>query len=447
MTNNSIGVAGTAGGGYNGDDGITILMIKTVPPDEPNVSAAIEKAVDEDAKVINMSLGWAWKDECQEAGDLFPILNAAVNYAISNDVVLIAAIGNNFGDLTPICPIPYWLVYPAAHSDVISVAGIGSDDVKASYSNYANWCDISAPSGHPSESGILSTFPIYMDTEPPIGYDYAEYGTSYAAPFVSGVAALIRSMAPDADVEMVRAILKQTIDNIDDVNEGFPWEDKIGTGRLNAFNALTLIQDLPDRPTGISLSYAGTHPLITWYKNTEADVKGYNVHAKYEFRNGPNPKNWTYIHYDYFVTDTSFIDINWFTGGSDMAYFYVQAVDIIDNWSFKSSIVSAEGGLGKEGRIPENLPESYRLSVYPNPFNSQVTFKVDLPVKNDIILNIYNLQGQLIKQITKYNGEPGTHYFKWDGKNTFGIDVPSGIYFLKALNVPLLSTKKLILLK
>lgn len=444
VTNNSLGIAGTAGGGINSNSGVTILMLKISPENlkEDKIAKAIVKAIDEQVKVINMSIGLTWKDECEQNYDSpFDALNEAILYAINSDVIIVAAIGNNLGDLTPRCPVPYWLVYPAAHPDVISVAGLGIDDIKSPSSNFADWCDLSAPG-----TDILSTYPIFMDTEPPIGYSLGT-GTSFAAPFVSGVAALIRSIAPEANVEMVRAILRQTTDNIDAVNEGFSWGGKIGSGRLNAFNALSLIQNDPDRPTGISVHYSGIHPIITWNKNYEADVKGYNLHAKYEFRNGTDPKNWTYTEEDYFVTDTTYLDANWYRSGNDVAYYWVYAVDIIDNWSSKSNTVWIEGSLGKSSENLNLTNTNFVISAYPNPFNNQLTLQLDIPSREDIFLQIYNIQGQIVRQFRKVVSYPGSYKFVWDGKNSEGIDLPSGIYFTKLEGHSNLLPQKVILLK
>lgn len=453
VTNNGLGIAGIAGGGYSGN-GIKLLIIKvshsSTDLNEENVSSGITQAVNAGVKVINFSLGFTDRincgDENSPAGyEPYPALKAAVDYAISNNVVLVAAIGNE-GWVLSECANGNKItkVYPAAYNNVISVAAIEINDVKASYSNFAVWCSISSPG-----SNIISTVPRYSDNETPIGYGYKS-GTSMASPYVAGVAALIRSYAPESNWEMVRSILKQTVDNIDNANSGYSWIGKIGTGRLNAYKALSLIKNNPAKPTGISLSISNNHPLITWNNNTEADIKGYSVHVKYEFRNGSDPKFWTYTENDYFVTSNQYYDPNWYTAGSDMAYYNVKAVDIINKYSLSSSSVSISGGLGKKSEdvvINKDLPKRYSIDFYPNPFNNQITFDVSLPNSSDISLEIYNVQGQLVNSLTKEDCEAGTHKIKWQAQNFYGSIVPSGVYFIKSSYNNIIISKKVILIK
>src|SRR6202007_1136031 len=97
------------------------------------------------------------------------------------------------------------------------------------------WVDISAPGGEindVSARGILSTVSVANGS-------YAYYqGTSMACPHVSGVAALIISQAPGRlSNDDVKSILLTTADNNYGVNPSFI--NMLGTGRLNAFNALT----------------------------------------------------------------------------------------------------------------------------------------------------------------------------------------------------------------
>jgi len=405
--------------------------------------------VDFGAKVINMSLGWYQVFECPtgESSPVYtsPSLDASLQYAVDHDVVLIAAMGNENQKGDFICPGPVHYAMPAADSRVISVTAVDQNDVKAGFANYADWCDISAP------SDAISTFPLYLDVTPPIGYSVDE-GTSISAPFVSGVAALIRSYAPAANRIMVKNILKQTADNIDAVNTGYVWEGKIGAGRLNAHTALNLIQNVPSTPTGVSMSTINNNPSIIWNANSEADIKGYNVHVVYEFRNGSNPKFWTHTETDYFVTTPSYRDVNWSIGGNDMAYYYVQAVDIIDNWSVKSNTVSSAGGLYKTtndsliGTI-NNKQSELKVSTFPNPFNGQVTIQVNLHTSGYVEASIYNIQGQLVSTISKNSLHAGNHYFVWDGKSNLENDSSSGLFILRIVTPNTTITQKLILMR
>lgn len=442
ITNNGLGIAGIAGGGYAGN-GVKILIIKVgnYEPTESYVSSGIYSAVNAGAKVINISSGFTDRENCSaqttpESITEHSALLAAVNYAIANDVVIVAALGNNTG-LIDECIGNYkkYYVYPASYSNVISVANTNESDYRSSSSNYSPKCDISAPGNN-----IISTIPRYLDASSPIGYGNKE-GTSMSAPYVSGVAALIRSYAPVANWQMVRAILKQTTDPIDQLNPQFAG--KLGSGRLNAYKALKLIQEVPSQPSGITLIYQNNHPIITWDVNSEADIQGYQIYIKYEFRNGSNPRFWTYSYEDHFITANNYIDYNWFTSGTDKAYYYVKAVDIKNNYSAKSSTVSCSGGLGKQIAIKdENLPDNYNVESYPNPFNPTTTLKYQIKESGFVRITMYDALGRNVFEVINENKEPGTYEVKFNGSN-----LASGVYFFTLRVNDFIKASKIILAK
>jgi len=421
ITNNGIGIAGIAGGGYAGN-GVKLLIIKVgdYVPDERKVSTGIYNAVNAGAKIINISSGFTERENCStltspEAITDHSVLLAAVNYAVSHDVIIIAALGNNTG-LIDECIANYkkYYVYPASFSNVISVANTNENDYRSSGSNFSPKCDISAPG-----SNILSTVPRFTS---PNGYDY-DGGTSMSAPYVSGVAALIRSYAPSANWQMVREILKQTTDPIDQLNP--QYVGKLGTGRLNAYKALKLIKDNPSIPNGVNLSYYNNRPQITWNENNEADVKGYRIYIKYEFRNGSDPKFWTYSYEDHYITTNNYTDYNWFTSGGDKAYYNVKAVDINNHYSSISSTVSCYGGLGKQVVIEnETLPNEYNVECYPNPFNPITTFRYQIKEAGRVHITVYDALGRNISELVNENYESGIYEMTFDGSN-----LSSGVYF------------------
>ena len=144
-----------------------------------HIAAGIRWAVDNGARVINMSLG-GYVDTIVE--------REAVAYAVSKGVVVVAAMGND-NTAAP--------SYPAAYTDVIAVAATDSADHRASFSNTGPHIDISAPG-----VGVVSTY--WDDT-------YASLsGTSMASPHVAGVAALVLSRNRALTAADVGNILRTT---------------------------------------------------------------------------------------------------------------------------------------------------------------------------------------------------------------------------------------------
>jgi len=95
-----------------------------------------------------------------------------------------------------------------------------------------------------------------------------------------------------------------------------------------------------------------------------------------------------------------------------------------------------------------NLPENFQLMpAYPNPFNprTQITFK--LPRINHINITIYDLLGRRVLTLTDGQYTAGQHTLIWNGRNSNGVPVSSGTYFVVARSAGNRQVNKLLLLK
>ncbi len=84
---------------------------------------------------------------------------------------------------------------------------------------------------------------------------------------------------------------------------------------------------------------------------------------------------------------------------------------------------------------------------YPNPFNSQTSISFLIPQNGDVIIQIYNLKGQLIWEKFLKNLKAGQHIITWEGQNQFHKTLPSGVYTIQLSFEKQRKTQKLILLK
>ena len=209
---NVAGVIGAKIGNNLGIDGIVnnvdLMVIKVNVPGEDGYSNGLIRegiyyAVDNGAKVINLSLGSTYKDS---------LMQDAINYAFENEVFVVAAAGNDGTDT---------MYYPAALDHVISVASIDDNSILSDFSNYGDTIDLVAP-------GDL----IYT-TDLSNGYAQVS-GTSFAAPHVAAVLGLLVSYGHYS---------------FEEINENFKTSSKdlgiigkdiyYGYGLIDAYRALT----------------------------------------------------------------------------------------------------------------------------------------------------------------------------------------------------------------
>ena len=202
VTNNSIGVAGV---GYN----CKILPVKageavSITHGYEGIAYAAERG----AQIINCSWGGSGRGQMGQ-----DVINFAV---LDYNALVVASAGNTFSDRAQ---------FPAAYDHVMSVAATDFDDGRSGFSTYNHTVDISSPGGN-----ILSTR---------LNGDYGpNNGTSMAAPIVCGSAGLLLSHDPSLNAFQLQEILKATADDHYGVNQNGEILHKLGTGRVNVFNAL-----------------------------------------------------------------------------------------------------------------------------------------------------------------------------------------------------------------
>ena len=202
-TNNAVGVASI---GFS----VRLMCVKSTssPTSITNGYDGIVYAAVNHARVINMS--WGGTGSSTTAQNI-------INYAYSQGCILVAAAGNSNVN-TPF--------YPAAYTNVISVAATQSADAKASFSNFGSWIDVSAPG-----ENIYSTF---------VSASYGnKSGTSMASPMVAGLCGLMLSLNPTLTQTDVTNCLLSTADNIDAMNPSYIGQ--LGSGRINANAAMACV--------------------------------------------------------------------------------------------------------------------------------------------------------------------------------------------------------------
>ncbi|QRG69615.1 S8 family peptidase [Brevibacillus choshinensis] len=206
-TNNKNGIAGMTWKSK-------LMPVKAIGADGSgsavDIAQGIYWATDNGADVINLSVG----NYTSSAA-----LKEACKYAYDNNVVLVAASGNDASDQPS---------FPAAYDEVLSVAAVDHNKERADFSNFGDYVDVAAPG-----VDIPSTY---------ISSDYASLsGTSMACPHVAALAALVRSVHPDMKSHDVMEIIRKSA-----LDLGPPGHDQLyGYGMIDVSRTLKQLKTAP----------------------------------------------------------------------------------------------------------------------------------------------------------------------------------------------------------
>ena len=209
VTDNGIGVASLA---FN----CSIMAVKSAPDtsggnDLTNPYDGVYYAVKAKANIINMSFETTTPEATGQS---------MIDFAYNSGVVCVAAAGNDSSNAYR---------YPAMYRHVIGVGSTDANDKKSPFSNYGHDAAVMAPG-----TNILSTMG-FND----VSLGYLE-GTSMSSPLVCSLAGLVLSENPKLNPDEVKYYIQAGCDNIDALNPAYSGQ--LGSGRINAFNTLKLVQ-------------------------------------------------------------------------------------------------------------------------------------------------------------------------------------------------------------
>jgi subtilisin family serine protease len=200
--NNGIGIAGVA-------NKCRFFPIKISRNNElVNAYDSFIYAAKRGLKVLNCSWGIAKPPSNLE--------QSMINYAVAYDVAIVASAGNLSGSDSK--------NYPSAYDNVLAVSEVGQAD-SFTGNNIGEYLDILAP-------GAGNYY-----TSNGNRYSNSGSGTSYSAPVVSGILALVRSKYPDLTGLQASELVRQSVNSVAEHPNNFLWKD-ILPGRVNAYKAL-----------------------------------------------------------------------------------------------------------------------------------------------------------------------------------------------------------------
>ncbi len=234
IRNNNLGINGIA-------DNVKLMLLRAIPKGDEydkDVALAIRYAVDNGAKVINMSFGKFFSQHSNFVRD-------AIKYASEKDVILINSAGNDGKniDMYDCYPVDY-VVNKEYANNFITVGALNTSldkTLPAYFSNYGKKnVDVFAPGVNIYTTSTNNT---YKNVD----------GTSFAAPIVAGVAAVLRSRYPKLKASQVKKIILESGNTYhikvnypgQDDQLVIPFSDLSKSGKIvNAYNALLLAEQI-----------------------------------------------------------------------------------------------------------------------------------------------------------------------------------------------------------
>ncbi len=194
---------------------------------------------------------------------------------------------------------------------------------------------------------------------------------------------------------------------------------------------------VPRAPEGLMAKMVDVAVQLDWQIPSDPDVNYFAIYRG--MTEGFDFENTTPIGT---TTDNKFIDAT--VEQTKKYYYVVRAFDFSGNKGNTSSISivalnnTENGGLPNEFALGQN---------YPNPFNPITNIKYQVPKGSNVSIIIYNAIGQEVVRLVNKHHDAGYYTIAWDGKDSFGKFVNSGIYLYKMTAGNFSSVKKMLVIK
>lgn len=237
------GVTEPKSGVYGVAQGVQIMLLQVVPPggdeEDKDIALAIRYAVDNGAKIINMSFG-----KYTALGRTQKWIEEAMDYAAAHDVLLVRAAGNSNKDLDRVNVYPLRPSKPETEACYICVGAHGSNLRAVDRNNILVGC-----SNYGKESVDLFAPGHAIYSQLPYGKYGQLHGTSMASPICAGIAALVRMYYPALTAAQVKDILMQTVTPCEQECKFFRKTVSfknlsISGGMLNGYEAMKLAEKI-----------------------------------------------------------------------------------------------------------------------------------------------------------------------------------------------------------
>ncbi len=216
----------------------------------------------------------------------------------------------------------------------------------------------------------------------------------------------------------------------------------LGSGAYFTPSTLTLPVELSSFTATVN---ALNYVVLNWTTQSETNLAGYNI-----LRNSTNdlsgairvnpvliPSNNTTGTSSYSFRDQEVLPGYWYY------WLQIQELDGTEDYSNPVGVLLTTTDVETPGvELHTEL-----LPVYPNPFSPSTYISYNIGTKADVVINIYNTKGQLVRTLNEQNRMPGNYTTMWDGKDSNGSSCTNGIYLIRMKAGEVTSSVKAMLMK
>ncbi|HAN41583.1 MAG TPA: hypothetical protein DCQ12_06695, partial [Candidatus Cloacimonas sp.] len=192
---------------------------------------------------------------------------------------------------------------------------------------------------------------------------------------------------------------------------------------------------------------AENYVQLTWTSQSESNLLGYNVLRSntdeletaisicpmITATNSSEVQTYKYL-------DTELVD-------EGVYYYWLQNVDMDGTTGYHGPASVIFSITGEDGGSP-SIPKVTKLgNSFPNPFNPNTTIRYQLENPGNVKIDIYNQRGQMVRSFERSHDAAGHYQISWDGRDSSGKALASGVYLYRMTSGSYSATKKMVLKK
>lgn len=377
------------------------------PVEEDNWIAALEWADDKGVDVITSSVSYLVYDPpfesytWQDMDGNTALITIAADLAVKRGIVVVNSAGNegyNSNHNT--------LNAPADGDSVIAVGSVGSDGLRSNFSSVGPTADGRIK---PDLMAMGSGGIYYATSTSTSSYGSSSVGTSFSAPLVAGVAALLLSVDSTLTPVELLNFLKQTASRSTNPNNLYGW------GIVNTLSAFNLI-NAGGELTSFNVTHLNGEVTLIWTTSSEVNIDNFEIQRRIITIN--DTTDWQSI--GNIPGTGSGTEGSTYTFTDDISAITAEVIE------YRLKLNDFVGGFKLSNVTNVLIPKSFQLfQNYPNPFNSMTLIKYNIHQPSRVKISVYDILGNEIETLFEGIKQAGENVIQFNAGNR-----SSGVYFI-----------------